>query len=106
MGYRLIYTTFPDLATAEKTAETLLEARLVACANILPAMVSLYRWAGKTERAEEVVMLLKTTAAHSESVVRAVEEAHPYEVPAILVLPLEGGSAAFLGWIEAETHLA
>lgn len=103
MDCRLIYTTFPSLPQAEATARALLEARLVACANILPAMVSLYRWEGEIERADEVVMLLKTTAERAEAVVAAVKTSHPYAVPAILVLPIEGGSQAFLAWIGTQT---
>ncbi len=103
MEGRLIYTTFPSREAAEEAARALLEARLIACANILPGMVSLYRWEGALERAEEVVMLLKTTAARAEAAVEAVAKAHPYEVPAILLLPIEGGAASFLAWIGAQT---
>ncbi|MBB6306140.1 divalent-cation tolerance protein CutA [Xanthobacter tagetidis] len=103
MDHRLVYTTFPDRAAAEQAARALLDQRLIACANILPGMVSLYRWEGKTERADEVVMLLKTTAARADDVVAAVAALHPYEVPALLVLPVAGGGAPFLAWISAET---
>lgn len=105
MDCRLVYTTFPDRTAAEEAARALLERRLIACANILPGMVSLYRWEGKTERAEEVVMLLKTTAARADAVVAvaAVAALHPYEVPAIVILPVAGGGAPFLAWIAAET---
>lgn len=106
MQPRLVYTTFPTLAAAEEVARALVEARLVACANILPGMVSLYRWEGRTERSEEAVMILKTTAARAEAVVEAVRERHPYDLPAILVLPLEGGLAAYLAWIAGEVSPA
>lgn len=102
MQPRLVYTTFPARDGAEEVARALLEARLVACAHILPGMVSIYRWAGQVERADEVVMILKTTAARASDVVEAVRARHPYEVPAILVLPVEGGLDAYLGWIGAE----
>lgn len=102
MQPRLVYTTFPSRDGAEEVARALVEARLVACANILPGMVSIYRWAGQVERADEVVMILKTTSARAPDVVEAVRARHPYEVPAILVLPVEGGLAAYLSWIGAE----
>lgn len=102
MEPRLVYSTFPTLAAAEEVARALVEARLAACGNILPQMISLYRWEGKMERTEEVVLLLKTTARRAAEVVEAVRARHPYDVPAILVLPVEGGAAAFLGWIAAE----
>ncbi|MFG1343596.1 divalent-cation tolerance protein CutA [Xanthobacter autotrophicus DSM 431] len=102
MDPRLVYSTFPSLDAAETVARALVEARLVACANILPGMVSLYRWDDRIERADEVVLLLKTTAARAGEVVEAVRSRHPYAVPAILVLPVEGGLPAFLAWIGAE----
>ncbi|MDI4666052.1 divalent-cation tolerance protein CutA [Xanthobacter autotrophicus] len=99
---RIVYTTLPSREAAEEMARALVEARLVACANILPGMVSIYRWDGAIERADEVVMILKTTAARASDVVEAVRARHPYQVPAIVVLPVEGGLAAYLGWIGAE----
>ncbi|MFG1374614.1 divalent-cation tolerance protein CutA [Xanthobacter oligotrophicus] len=102
MQPRLVYTTFPSREAAENVARALVAERLVACANILPGMVSIYRWEGQVERADEVVMILKTTTARASDVVEAVRARHPYEVPAILVLPVEGGLAAYLGWIGAE----
>ncbi|QRG06594.1 divalent-cation tolerance protein CutA [Xanthobacter dioxanivorans] len=101
---RLVYSTFPSREAAEEVARALLDARLVACANILPGMVSLYRWEGAIARADEVVLLLKTSAARAGEVVEAIRARHPYEVPAILVLPVDGGSPAFLGWIAAEVE--
>ncbi|MFG1401078.1 divalent-cation tolerance protein CutA [Xanthobacter sediminis] len=100
----LVYTTFPALEPAEATARLLVEQRLVACANILPGMVSIYRWAGEIERGEEVAMLLKTTAAHAEKVVATVRAIHPYEQPAILVVPVSGGDPGYLRWIATETE--
>ncbi len=106
MDLSLIYATYPSLALAEATARRLVEARLVACGNILPSMVSIYRWEGAVERADEVVLLLKTTAALAPQVVEAVCADHPYEVPAVVVLPLTGSAAAFQAWVMAETAAA
>lgn len=102
MDLKLVYATYPSLAGAEAAARQLVEARLVACANILPAMVSVYRWEGQVERADEVVLLLKTTAAQAGAVVEAVRAGHPYEVPAIVILPVEGTHPAFAAWVAAE----
>ena len=66
-------------------------------------MVSHYWWAGKLERGEEAVALFKTRASLAEAVSQAVKEAHPYEVPAIMVLPVESVDAAYYRWIVAET---
>ncbi len=102
MPARIVYATFPSVAAAEEMARALVEARLVACANILPEMVSIYRWEGQIERGTEAVMMLKTTAERAAEVVEAVRAAHPYDVPAIVVLPLEGGLPAYLAWIAGE----
>jgi periplasmic divalent cation tolerance protein len=95
----VVYTTWPDLASAELAAATLLDARLAACLNILPGMISLYRWDGKIERATEVVMLIKTSATLAEACIEAVCRSHPYANPAALVIPIAGGAHPFLDWI-------
>lgn len=101
-----VYTTFPDVATAEAAAGVLVEERRVACANILPEMRSVYRWDGKIERASEAVMVLKSVTAEADGLVARITALHPYEVPAIVILPVVGGNAAYLEWIAAETRSA
>ena len=98
-----VYTTHPSLIEAERIGKAVLEKRLAACVNILPGMISHYRWEGKVERAEEAVMIIKTRASRAEEVRAAVKELHPYAVPAILVLPIEGGEPAYLDWLMRET---
>ena len=71
--------------------------------NILPGMISHYRWKGAVERGEEVVMIIKTRASLAEAVRAAVKEMHSYD-PAILVLPIEGGDQGYLDWLMAETE--
>jgi periplasmic divalent cation tolerance protein len=102
----LVYTTYPSLVEAEKAGRSLVESRLAACVNILPGMVSLYRWQGKIERADEVVMIVKTRPELAERVKAEVAASHPYEVPAILFLPTEGGGEPYIDWILAETAQA
>jgi len=99
-----VYTTYPSIVEAEKAGRTLLERALVACVNILPGMVSLYRWQGAIERSEEAVMIIKTRASLAEAVRAAVKEMHSYETPAILVIPLESVDSGYLGWMMAETE--
>src|SRR5919205_4046839 len=91
-----VYTTFPSLVEAEKAGRAVVERRLAACVNILPGMISHYWWQGTIERAEEVVMIIKTRASLAEAVRAAVKEMHSYDTPAILVLPVEGGDAGYL----------
>lgn len=99
-----LYTTFPDLETAERVGAVLVEERLAACVNILPGMRSIYRWKGAVERAGEVVMIVKTLAVREEEAVRAIRGGHPYEVPAIVTLPTMGGFAPYLDWISESSR--
>jgi periplasmic divalent cation tolerance protein len=99
-----VYTTHPSLVEAEKVGRAIVERRLAACVNILPGMVSHYWWQGTLERAEEVVMIIKTRASLAEPVRAAVKEMHSYTTPAILVLPIESVDQGYLSWIFAETE--
>jgi len=103
---RLVYVTAPSLAEAEALARLAVEGRLAACANILPGMRSLYWWQGRLESADETVLLLKTTEALAQELVRALTEAHSYDCPCVVALPIDAGNPAFLAWIEAETRRA
>lgn len=105
MPARLVYVTAPSLTEAEHLAGLAVTRRLAACANILPAMRSLYWWQGKLEQADEVVLLLKTTEALAGELTRVLAEAHSYDCPCVVVLPIESGHPAFLHWIEEETGL-
>jgi len=98
-----VYTTFPSIVEAERSGRELVQARLCACVNILPGMVSLYWWHGVIERGQEVVMIIKTRAALAEPVRAAVRRMHSYTTPAILVLPIERVDPDYGDWIMAET---
>ena len=101
---RSIYVTAADAAQAEALAEALLERRLVACANLLPRMRSLYRWQGRLERDDEVAMILKTTADRLDEALRAIDALHPYDVPCAVAWPVEAGLPAYLDWVREETR--
>jgi periplasmic divalent cation tolerance protein len=100
----LIYATFPDMESGRQAGERLIGARLAACVNMWPGMVSLYRWEGRVEEGEEIVFLAKTTATRLAEAVAAIREVHPYEEPAIVAVAAAGGSAGFFDWIRAETQ--
>lgn len=104
MGHRLVYVTAPGMDEAQALARLAVERRLAACANILPGMRSLYWWQGRMESAEEVVLLLKTTEALVEVLMQALTDAHSYDCPCVVSLPIESGNPAFLQWIEEETR--
>jgi periplasmic divalent cation tolerance protein len=99
-----VYATFPNHDVAAAIAESLLKKKLIACANILPQIRSLYMWKGKMQDEGEVVMILKTTSERYDELEEAIVKAHPYDVPAIVALPIEAGHAPFLEWIADETY--
>jgi periplasmic divalent cation tolerance protein len=99
-----VYTTYLSIVEAEEAGRALIEQHLAACVNILPGMISHYRWQGTIERAEEVVMLIKTRASLAEEVRVRVKARHSYETPAILVLPIESVDQTYLAWVMAETE--
>ncbi len=99
----LILCTCPDLATAERIAETVVGERLAACANIVPGLTSIYRWHGQVQRDSELLLLIKTREAVYSLLEARIRELHAYQVPEIIALPIQTGSAAYLDWIAAST---
>ncbi len=87
---------------AERLAGVLLDQRLIACANIVPHIHSVFRWKGQTEHADESLLVLKTTEEALEALTDAIRLHHSYEVPEVIALPVAGGNAAYLGWVAAE----
>lgn len=99
----LVLTNVPDLECAQLVARTLIESRLAACVNLLPAVQSMYRWQGQIEEATEVTLLIKTTSQHYDSVQQAIVKLHPYNVPEIIATPIVSGYTPYLHWIDTET---
>ena len=99
-----IYVTVPSEAEAQKIAEAVMEARLAACANIIPGMKSLYRWQGKIEQRNEVVLILKTQEKLYPALETRVKALHSDETPCIVALSLTAGNADFMQWILTETN--
>jgi periplasmic divalent cation tolerance protein len=95
----LIYITCPDEKEAESLAERLLEAKLIACANIIPGMKSLYIWKGELNRDNEVILLLKTESKNFEKIEKLILEEHSYECPCIFSLDIKQISEGFLNFI-------
>jgi periplasmic divalent cation tolerance protein len=99
----LVYSVFPNRAVAEKIARVLLEEKLAACVNIFPPMTSLYEWEGKLETNRETAAIIKTRRTLADKLIETARPLHPYTVPCFLVLPVEGGNAAFLDWVRIQT---
>lgn len=99
----LVYVTAANVEEARTIGRAMVEARLAACANVLPGMVPIFRWEGEIAEGSESVVILKTTAGRVDALVAAVEAMHSYDCPCALVLPIVGGSRAFLDWISQET---
>ena len=102
MNYRLVITTCPTQAEAEGLAEKLLSARLAACVNIVPGVLSLYEWQGKLEREQEFLLLIKSRAEGFPELEKLVQASHSYELPELIAVPIEEGSAAYLNWIDTQ----
>jgi len=98
--YAVVLVTAPTVAEAESIAALLLDRRLIACANLVPGVTSLFRWEGKIDRADEVLLVMKTRQDLVPQVTQAVVEAHSYDVPEVIAVPLSGGSQAYLRWID------
>jgi periplasmic divalent cation tolerance protein len=101
-GLTLIYSTFPDAASAEAIGGELVASKLAACVNILPGMTAIYAWQGKVERGQEVAVLLKTTSAASERLMAALRARHPYATPAIIAIDAAQVDADYLAWLRRE----
>jgi periplasmic divalent cation tolerance protein len=99
--YAVALVTAPDLPTARALARAALEARLIACANLVPRVESHYWWQGRLERGAEVLLVLKTTRARLAALEKLVLARHPYDTPEFLVLPLQAGTARYLAWLGA-----
>ena len=98
----IIYMTAASQDEAQSISKTLVEERLVACANILPAHSSLYWWEGKVESAQEVAVIFKSRAELFPQIEARIRALHSYDVPCIVSWPIEQGHAPFLQWIEAK----
>jgi periplasmic divalent cation tolerance protein len=103
MNSLLVLITAGSPAEARKIAELLVNKKKAACVNIVTDVDSLFRWQGKVESARESLLLAKTTAALLPEIISLVKEAHSYEVPEIIALPIVGGSEDYLRWLDSAT---
>jgi periplasmic divalent cation tolerance protein len=99
----LVLTQMPDRDSAQALARALLEARLAACVSVGAPVESLYHWRGQIETANEVTVMIKTTAGRYASLEAAIRARHPYELPEIVAVSISHGLSPYLEWIVAET---
>lgn len=98
----LITTTVATARQAQRLATAMVTARLAACVQRLPIR-STYRWQGKLERADEHLLMIKTSATRTKALIAFIRQHHPYDLPEILVTPVSGGLPAYLAWVTKET---
>ncbi|MFC1950943.1 divalent-cation tolerance protein CutA [Chloroflexota bacterium] len=99
----VIFITTAGEQEAQSIANLLLEKRLIACANIVPKISSMFLWQGVLESEAECMLILKTKHSLLRDVVEAVKPVHSYDVPEIIALPVIGGNQDYLNWINEET---
>lgn len=93
----------PDAATATRIADALVGERLAACVSVLPGMRSTYRWQGAVERADEVLLLIKTAAERVPALSARIVALHPYELPEVVAVEAAAGLPAYLDWVAAQS---
>jgi periplasmic divalent cation tolerance protein len=93
-------STVATAEDAERIARSLVEKGLAACVNLVPGVVSFYRWQGRLERDAEVLLVIKTRGERFEELKVALLAEHPYEVPELVAIPIEAGHQRYLEWLE------
>ncbi len=100
----LVITNMPDAESATNLAHRVMSARAAACVNQLAPCISTYRWQGRIESETEIPILIKTSNAAYQRLETLILEAHPYELPEIIAVPLTAGLPAYLSWVGSETE--
>ncbi len=96
----LVFSTFADEASAARVARTLVEERLIACANLLPGARSIYRWKEGVEEASEVVVLMKTRKQDWTALLSRLHELHPYDTPECIAVRFAAGAPKYMAWLD------
>lgn len=99
----LVLTTCPGSITAKKIATDLVIEKLAACVQVVPGVQSFFRWVGKVSNSEEILLIIKTTSDRYPQLESRITALHPYELPEIVTLQINGGLEGYLKWIESNT---
>ena len=97
----IILCTCPDKISAEKIAHLLIENNLAACINIVPGIVSIYKWKQQIETAQEHLLLIKSNMGNYQMLETTIKAHHPYELPEIVAIKIEKGLPDYLNWIDS-----
>lgn len=100
----VIYTTLDNEQDARKIANFLIEEQIVACVNIIPNVISIYRWKGKIEEEKEFILIAKTVDENVIKTIKRIKELHNYELPDIIAMPVNNGYDEYLEYIKRETE--
>lgn len=98
--YQIVLSTCPDEATAQGIARALVEQKLAACVNILPAVQSVYFWKGDIQQDQELLLVIKSTGDQYNKIEQGIRALHPYELPEIIAVPITNGLEEYLKWLE------
>lgn len=99
----VVFTTCPDEASADRIARDLVDRQLAACVTRHAGARSIYRWQGRLEQADEVVLLIKSTLPCFDALAAAIRASHPYELPEIIAVRVDNGLPEYLSWITENT---
>jgi periplasmic divalent cation tolerance protein len=100
----VVLVTAANQEEAVRIGKEMVNAKLAACANIIPGVQSIYRWKGKVTKAQESLLILKSTQPRYRALEKAIKAMHTYEIPEIIALPVEKGLDLYMGWVRSETH--
>src|SRR4051812_11676070 len=100
---RIVFCTFPDVELARRVARGLVEARMAACASVIPQVHSVYRWQGKVDTGDEALAIFKLSASRYREFEAKLRSLHPYELPEIIACPIDQGLPEYLDWVRANS---
>jgi periplasmic divalent cation tolerance protein len=98
----VIMVTVANRKDAARIGQEMVHMKLAACANVIPGIQSIYRWKGKVVKAQEALLILKTTKPRYHALEKAIKTIHAYEVPEIIALPVTEGLETYVGWVRSE----
>lgn len=99
---KFVYTTFPDVMMAKSISAELLNRSLIACANIFPAHIAMYKWDGAVQQDDEIAVIYKTSGDKLNDLEKTYVELHPYDVPCFVAIDVDDGHEPFMKWVQTE----